>query len=314
MACYNHERYLPQAIDSVLCQTFPDLELIIIDDASTDRSPRIIEQYQAKDRRIKAYFHQKNQGIAHTANQCLSAAEGEFVSFIGSDDLWVPSKLDKQLNVLRSNQDRIVWSEGEVIDAKGAPMGVRFTEMNAGAKKPKTGRIFSQLLTDNYIFGQSVIFKREFCRNLSFNPRLKYLCDYQFMADLAFEHDFLFIAEPLAKYRVHGKNTIHRDDAGWLRDRILARNYFLQRYGGSISNRLRGILNLRIGEAYSGLGQEAEAKPYYMRALIADFKSKEVFLYLAYMLTFANSFTRNFLVRFYLKLDSLISRVLAKPL
>lgn len=283
MASYNHEKYLPQAIESVLNQTCPDLELIIVDDCSKDNSREIIEAYQKKDRRVKASFHNENQGIARTANDALKAATGQYLSFIGSDDLWVPTKLERQLKVIADHEDAVVWSEGDVVDADGAPTGQNFTDFNGSGDKHTSGRIYKEIINENYIFGQSLLFKREYTDGLGFNPDLKYLCDYQFVVDLAYQHDFLFIPESLAKYRIHGKNTICRDEEGWLVDRILLRSYFLQRYGGELPRHLKGCLYLKIGEAYAGLGFEKTARECFLKALRTDFLSTESLLYLAHV-------------------------------
>jgi glycosyltransferase involved in cell wall biosynthesis len=304
MASYNHERYIQQAIESVLNQKFRDLELIIIDDASTDNSRRIIEQYQAKDSRVRAFFHRKNLGIAKTANECQSIAEGKFVSFIGSDDLWVPNKLEKQIKLLSDNEDKVVWSEGDVINAEGTPIGLTFSKMHNSKSKPKNGLIFREIIEENYIFGQSIIFRNEFWVQSGFNVRLKFLSDYKFMADLSYSHEFLFVPESLAMYRVHGQNTISREQESWLRDRILLKNYFLKRYGNNLSNHLKGSLYLKIGEAFYGLGQRGTAKHYYLKALRVDFLSKQSILYLAHILTSAESLLFRFLLQFYLKLGS----------
>jgi glycosyltransferase involved in cell wall biosynthesis len=304
MASYNHERYLSEAIESVLNQTFPDLELIIVDDCSTDNSKQVIEKFLATDKRVRAFFHNKNMGIARTTNECLNAATGKYVSFISSDDVWAPSKLEKQLSVLSKDEDKVVWSEGIIINSEGFPTGQTFTQMNACGNKPKNGRIFREIINENYIFAQSLLFKREFCRNLSFNCNLKYLSDYQFMVDLSYNHDFVFIPEPLAKYRIHGKNTIFRDQANWLKDRVLLRSYFLERYGNSLSKHLKGNLYLKIGEAYLGLGQKGLAKQYFFEALRVDSFSKESLLYFTHAATKADSLAHKFLLQFYLKLFS----------
>jgi glycosyltransferase involved in cell wall biosynthesis len=283
MASYNHEKYLPQAIESVLNQTNPDLELVIVDDASKDNSREIIEAYQKRDGRVKASFHKENQGIARTANDALKAAKGQYISFIGSDDLWVQTKLEQQLKVLATHGDTVVWSEGDIIGADGASMGQKFTDFNARGGKPTSGRIYREIINENYIFGQSLLFKREYAEGLRFNPDLKYLSDYQFVVDLAYNHDFLFMPESLAKYRIHGKNSICRDEEGWLVDRILLRSYFLQRYGGELSRHLKGSLLLKIGEAYAGLGYAEVAKECFLGALRVDFLGKESILYLAHI-------------------------------
>ena len=94
MPSYNHEEYLPEVITSVLNQTFKELELIIIDDCSKDKSKTIIESYQEKDKRIKAFFHERNLGLASTMNDLLSQASGKYIAFIDSDDVWDRLKLE----------------------------------------------------------------------------------------------------------------------------------------------------------------------------------------------------------------------------
>lgn len=303
MGAYNHEQYIAEAIESVLCQTMPDLELIIVDDASTDKTPQIIKTYQQKDPRVKAFFHQKNMGIAATANQCLNNTSGQYITFIGSDDLWVNTKLERQLKILQEHPDLLVWSEGEIINGNGKPTGKTFTEMHLATKKRKTGNIFPELIDDNYIFGQSLIFRKEHLKN-QFAVDLKYLCDYRFMVDLAFEHDFFFIPEPLAKYRIHGDNSIAKDQAGWLKDRIALRQYFLQKYNSSLSRILKGNLYLKIGNAYASLGNQALAKHYYLKALKSNFANKDAILCLAYVLGDAEGFVGGSLMRLYMKVNS----------
>jgi teichuronic acid biosynthesis glycosyltransferase TuaG len=305
MGAYNHEKYVAEAIESVLGQTMPDFELIIVDDASTDGTPQIIKRYQQKDSRVKAFFNQKNMGIASTANQCLNNANGEYLTFIGSDDLWVKTKLERQLRILKEHSDLLVWSEGEIVNGEGESTKKTFTEMHLASKKRKMGNIFLELIEDNFIFGQSLMFRKEHLKN-QFSTSLKYLSDYQFMVDLAFKHDFFFVSEPLAKYRIHGDNSINRDEEGWNKDRIALRKYFLQKYGGNLSRNLKGNLYLKIGNAYSALGEPTVAKHFYLKALKVNWVNKETILCLAYVLGGAKGFVGGNLMRLYMKVNSLL--------
>ena len=159
MPSYNHERFVSQAIESVLEQTFEDFELIIIDDGSTDKSPQIIKNYLKKDDRIKAIFHPKNMGIPKTFNKLIDNAKGKFISYISSDDLWVKNKLKKQLEILKQDENLIIWTEGEIIDAENHPTGETFTQLYQSLEK--NGNIFEELLSGNFILGSSMIFKKE---------------------------------------------------------------------------------------------------------------------------------------------------------
>lgn len=98
--CYNAGRYLAEALDSVLAQTYRDFEIIVVDDGSTDDSAAVAARYPQV-----RYFHHIHSGISVTRNLCLSKAEGEFVVFLDADDLWVPEKLAKQVAYLDSHPD-----------------------------------------------------------------------------------------------------------------------------------------------------------------------------------------------------------------
>ena len=307
MASYNHQKYVGEAIESVLNQTFPDLELIIVDDYSTDNSREIIKNYKAKDGRVRAFFHEKNMGIANTANDGLKEVKGQYVSFIGSDDVWFPYKLERQLALIKKHEDKILWSEGEIIDSNGVHTGSTFTKMHSATNKKKSGNLFKDILWDNYIFGQSLLINKDFINDAFFDPNLRYLNDYRFFADLANKHEFLFTPEPLAKYRVHGGNSISKDRTRWLEDRILLNNYFLQRYGGEISSNLKGILNMKIGSTYADLGRTDLAKQFYINAISIDHFSKETILYLILALTNAEGTIGSSLFMFYFKANSIFN-------
>ena len=303
MSSYNHEQYIAEAIKSVLNQTFKDLELIIVDDCSTDSSREIIKKYSAKDQRVRAFFHEKNMGIAKTANDGLKEARGKFISFIGSDDVWVLHKLEKQLALINNNEDRVLWSEGEIIDSNSCSTGITFSQMHSATKKKKTGNMFEEIINDNYILGQSLLLKKEFVNGIPFDSNLKYLNDYRFMVDLASKHEFLFISEPLARYRVHGENSISKDRTGWLKDLLLLEDYILQRYSDDISSNLKGILYLKMGKTCSSLGRKDLAQQFYMKAISVDFFSKESILYLTCALTDAKGLLGNLLLSLYFKLN-----------
>ncbi len=239
MTSFNYARFIPYAIESVLHQTFPDLELIIIDDGSSDSSKEIIEEFRKKDPRIRAIFHENNMGIARTMNDGIDAARGKFIAFIASDDLWMADKLDTQLKVLTRDEDLVAWSEGLVIDENGSPTGKTFTQIIPDARRKKNRYIFEELLSGNFILGTSRILKRENLEGIRWNEDLKYLNDYQFAVDLAYKYRFCFIEEPLVCYRVHGRNTRIRDEQGHTRDLQPVYTYFLARYGNEMSLKRR---------------------------------------------------------------------------
>jgi glycosyltransferase involved in cell wall biosynthesis len=306
MSSYNYARYLPEAIESVLNQTFSDLELIIVDDCSKDNSREIIEDYQRKDPRVRSFFHEKNMGISRTANDGLKMAKGKFISFIGADDAWFPSKLEKQVNLLQNDDNKIVWSEGIIIDGEGHPTGKTVTQLLNPPTK-KSGNIFQELLVEDFIFGQSLLFKKEFLNDTVFDENLKYVNDHLFLVNLSRKHDFAFISEPLAKYRIHGTNVTLKDKTTWLKERILIRCIFLQEYHAEISTRARADIYYKIGHALSRLGHKEWAKQYYFKAMRTDIFHANLALYLIYALTDGEGFTGEFLANYYHKINSIMA-------
>ena len=234
MSCYNHDRFVSEAIKSVLEQTFQDYELIIIDDGSKDESPQIIKNYSKKDDRIKAIFHAENMGIPKTLNELIENAKGKFICCIDSDDVWIKNKLEKQLEVIEQDENLIVWTEGEIIDAESQSTGKTFTEKYNSPKK--NGYIFDELIIGNFIFHSSMMYKRENLDDIKYNENIKYPNDHQFNLDLAYRYYYYFIPEPLAKYRIHGENTILKEVGRWCKDSMTLGKYITHEYGHKLTS------------------------------------------------------------------------------
>ena len=103
MSCYNHDKFVGEAIDSVLNQSFKDFELLIIDDNSTDKTFDIVNSF--RDPRIKSFRNEKNFGMVFNTNSLIKKSSGEYIAIINSDDSWLPEKLQKQLDFLENNEN-----------------------------------------------------------------------------------------------------------------------------------------------------------------------------------------------------------------
>jgi glycosyltransferase involved in cell wall biosynthesis len=120
MAAYNSEKFIAEAIESIINQTFKEWELIIINDASTDRTRKIIKDYQKKDDRIKIINLKKNSGPAAARNAGLRIARGKYIAILDSDDVALPKRLEIQYNYLEKNKDIfLVGSSFKYIDENG---------------------------------------------------------------------------------------------------------------------------------------------------------------------------------------------------
>lgn len=231
---YNHGIYLTETIESVLNQTSKDLELIIIDDCSTDNSKAIIKNYEKKDKRIRALYHEYNRGAVTTMNELIELAKGKYIAFLNSDDAWEKTKLKTQLKVLENNENLIVWTEGDIIDKNSKSIGKTFTQWHGAEKKKKSGNIFEELLMlENFLCFSSVLFKKALLGEIRFNPNFEVMADFAFEVDLAKHYEFFYINKPLTKYRIHDKNT-SLNYTGMTIDLINHKKYFLNAYGKEI--------------------------------------------------------------------------------
>ena len=123
--CYNAERFIAQAIESVLAQTYTDWEMLIVDDCSKDNTIKIVQQYVDKDERIKLFCLQKNSGAGIARNKSIEEAKGRFIAFLDSDDIWFPNKLETQINFMLDNNYESVCSWYEYVDLSLKYCGVQ---------------------------------------------------------------------------------------------------------------------------------------------------------------------------------------------
>lgn len=115
---YNSEKFIGKTIDSVISQTYKNFEIITVDDCSTDSSSQIIKAYQEKYSNIVYYKQPQNLGAAKARNKALELAKGQYVAFLDSDDLWKPEKLEKQINLMKSQNVSFCFSAIEMINDK----------------------------------------------------------------------------------------------------------------------------------------------------------------------------------------------------
>jgi glycosyltransferase involved in cell wall biosynthesis len=153
IATYNMARYLPLAVKSALGQTYKSIEVLVVDDGSTDDTAGAIAPFLA-DHRVR-YCIQENKGQAAAKNHGVQKSRGEYIAFLDADDMWAPEKLELQIPVLsRSKNLGVVYSRFAYIDENGEERGLVDGELFRG-------RISGPLLIRNFIgFGTSVV-KRE---------------------------------------------------------------------------------------------------------------------------------------------------------
>lgn len=126
MPAYNAEQYIAEAIESVLKQTYTNWELIIVNDCSTDATEQFAKKYQEQDKRIKLHSLPENKGVANARNIALQNAVGRYIAFLDSDDMWLPKKLEKQLDFMKVNNYVFTYHDYRTIKAVDNTLGKIF--------------------------------------------------------------------------------------------------------------------------------------------------------------------------------------------
>jgi glycosyltransferase involved in cell wall biosynthesis len=195
IATYNMAQYLPEALGSVLGQTYQNIEVVVIDDGSTDCTADTMAKYG--DNPLVRFFRQENGGQASAKNHGAREAKGSFVAFLDADDQWVPEKLALQLPAFsKSERTGVVYSRVSYIDADGQETGIADNELFRG-------NVTAPLLIRNFIgFGGAIIRKECFDRLGGFKESLKMGIDYDLWLRASTQWDFDYIDLPLLRYRI----------------------------------------------------------------------------------------------------------------
>ncbi|WP_052691870.1 glycosyltransferase [Teredinibacter purpureus] len=196
MPLYNGEKYVKQALDSALAQSYTNLEIVVIDDGSTDKSVDIVKEYGDK----VTLVIQKNSGPASARNNGVEVANGKWIAFLDSDDIWLPNKLETQLAKMHD----VVWSYCDSCFMGGANDGLRDSELN----NKFDGSIIEPLIRSNFIGTSGVIVDREVFRVCGgFDMQLRSIQDWDLWLRIAANNPISYTDEPLVLYRVHSEST-----------------------------------------------------------------------------------------------------------
>ncbi|MFA4818131.1 MAG: glycosyltransferase [Parcubacteria group bacterium] len=198
MPVYNGEKYLAKAIDSVLAQTYPDFELVIVDDGSTDGSAKILEKYAAQDKRIRVLYNEKNMGIVFTRNRSFDESNSEYIAILDHDDIALPNRLKEQMDFLDSHQEfGMVGSWVEQIDENDKPNGIVW-KYGVGADK-----IASLMLFSNFFAQSAVTIRKKALPVIPYRQDYIYAEDYDLWTRIAEKWKVWNLPKILIKYRVH---------------------------------------------------------------------------------------------------------------
>ena len=201
---YNHEKFLRETIESVLNQTFPDFELLISDDCSTDHTAQVIKSFS--DERITGIFFEENRGTVRALNHLLRISQGEYIAVLGSDDVWESDKLEKQVEKLEGDPSvaacfswaTIIDQNSDVIDSETV-----FPIHIFNQKQDDKAFIMREFfLSGNHFCHSSALIRRDVHQRIGeYNLAYRQLHDFDLWIRLLIDYNIHIIEKPLVKYR-----------------------------------------------------------------------------------------------------------------
>lgn len=280
LTVYNHERFLADAVSSVLKQTFDDLALFILDDCSTDRSPDIARDFARQDSRVQFIAGAENIGKARLLNKHLPAATSKYIALLDSDDYWLPDKLEEQVTLLENApQVGLVYADGILVDSRppaeratgnGWPANVdgkRFSQIHRRPSQ-RSGDLFQELLAGNFIFYSSALMHRSCLAGVQFCETIRRSMDWYFFIDMSRQCDFAYIDEPLAAYRIHGNNL--QNQVAGSEEMTHPRRFVLETYGAEMSRPVKAHHLKHLGREYQRLGDYKTGLSYLKQSLLLN--------------------------------------------
>ena len=272
---YNHERYLRRAVESALAQEVDGLEVIAIDDASSDGSRRILEELAGAPR-LRLELHSENRGVSRVFNRGLELARGTWVAYLGSDDFWLPGHLSGALEALRGGDLALCYGRVRVVDSDGHDVA-EGEEMFGSAPDAD---FFAQLLrSSNFVpFISAVVHRDTALACGGFDDRLVTLQDYDLWLRISARHPVRFLDRTSAAFRWDGGNTSRRSAENSVRTRRELAS-ILERWLATHREELRRVgavsaVRSRLAATYRRLGRRAtdpaEAARCYRRSLELD--------------------------------------------
>lgn len=252
---YNGRNFIEDAVNSVLMQTYEDFEMIIVNDASPDKPIDFLGQLAGMDKRIRVLTHEKNRGIAAARNTAIKQAKGDCIALLDQDDIWLPDKLQLQIDYLKDHRESgLVFSNYYRIDKIGTITGQgKKCKTVVGNSSEST---LINLFMKNRITACSVLFRRE-CLDAvgKFDESLMGgTDDYDMWLRIAGRYQTGYIDEPLVKRRSHGENTSNKFKERGMLDHLAIIEAISEKFPA-----LKKYKSERLSKIYYNLGR------YYLK-------------------------------------------------
>ncbi|MCS1408638.1 MAG: UDP-Glc:alpha-D-GlcNAc-diphosphoundecaprenol beta-1,3-glucosyltransferase WfgD [Verrucomicrobia subdivision 3 bacterium] len=225
MNCYNGERFLSEAIESVLKQSFSDWELVFWDNQSTDGSSQILKGYC--DRRIRYIRGTEHVPLGHARALAVEECKGEFIAFLDTDDVWFPDYLQVQIDSIERDNAGVSYCGFEIINEESEKTGESYPRF-------RSGMLFSQLMTHWDIAVPAVIVRKKILAEtgLNFDPNIQASEEYCLFIQLSLETRFNVIRRLICQYRRYSESLTDKACEMWSKDRCYTLELLKKRHLG----------------------------------------------------------------------------------
>lgn len=265
MAVYNDAKYLGEATESILSQTFSDFEFLIIDDGSTDATPELLSGYNQQDERIQWYRFEHNRGLAAALNYGIHWASGEYIARMDADDISLPERLAVQVDYMDANPE--IGICGAWVELIGNIEG-QVWELPS-----KHDSIFAQMLFSNALAHPSVVMRAQALKqhNLQYDEHVHYAQDYELWSRAIFRTKLANVPQILVQHRRHARSTGDQHHQAQLQTHeVVARRLLAPFELGETADEIR--LHCKIGVYQYGGGRQflRKTRNWLMKLSVAN--------------------------------------------
>lgn len=269
VSCYNYGRYLAYCLDSILAQSYGNLEIVLVNDGSTDDSHDVAQRYAAEPRLV--YVRQENGGQAVAKNAGIRRATGDFIAFLDADDAWEPDKLERQMPLFDAPAVGVVYSRYSYIDEANRPFGHVGTNPYL---QPRRGQVMADLLMDNFVsFSTTVVRRTCFEKVGLMDESYRMGIDWDLWLRMSVHYEFDYVDAPLLRYRkghsgqMSKNKVVRQTDTMRILQSFIAGNR--DRLGSRQVNRALSYTFTNYGYHYRDVAPWDSLK-YYLRAVRLD--------------------------------------------
>jgi glycosyltransferase involved in cell wall biosynthesis len=266
--CYNRGKYIAETVESVLNQTYPNVELVVVDDACTDNSRELLERYSDRIR-ILEHPGRVNRGQSAALNLGIRSSESDYVAFLDSDDLFAPTKIEKQVRFLEENpQFGMVYANGHAVDENGKVIHRFYGKNHREDSDP------NRVLLDCYFLlpNNSLLRRKVLDKAGLFDESLRSAQDHDMAIRVAEVTKIAYLDECLFSYRRHRDSISYRNAKLRWRNGYRILKKARSRYHYRLSTQLGrlAVLNFRLGQCYREEGNYFKAVPLFIAAGLCD--------------------------------------------